>query len=297
MVFAQEEEQNLPYGRFIRDSVMLGEEIQYTLRYEHSPEEEVLFPDSTFNFEPFELLHKKNFNTRTLGNVSIDCVIYSLATYEIDSVYELGLPVLRRGSEKTDTLYAYLDGVFLKEMIPVVSDTTTVIVDANFLDLKTQFNTPMLVLILGFLLLAVMVFYAVFGNKFRENWRKKKIQKHYNNFRSQFDIYLEKELDSKTTEEAVAIWKAYLSKVSHQDIQPLTSKETGKILKSDQLEKKLKILDRVIYSGFGGEEAKPVLKYLNEIATKGYAYEMVNNPDKPPFVLDMTVEVEVQEKK
>ncbi|ANQ50347.1 hypothetical protein MY04_2979 [Flammeovirga sp. MY04] len=291
VVNAQSEDQNLPYGRFFGDSIMLGEEIKYSLRYEHPPEEEVLFPDSTYNFAPFELLSKQNFNTRTLSNVSVDCVVYSLATYEIDSVYELGLPVMKRAEGTTDSVFATLDGIFLREMIPVVSDSTKIIADVNFLDLETQFNTPLLLIILGSIVVLALLFLLIFGKRIKEGWRKKKVQKQYDAFKLSFDKYLQQDMDSKLTEDAVAVWKAYLSKAIKIDIQPLTSKETGKALHSEELEKHLKVLDRVIYSGQGGEEAKPVMKYLDEIATKGYAHAMVNDPVKP-FEIEMNVVVQ-----
>ncbi|NLR92954.1 DUF1444 family protein [Flammeovirga agarivorans] len=287
-----QDEQELPYGRFSTDSIMLGEEIKYTLRYEHNADDEVLFVDSTYNFTPFELLNKEFFPTRSVNNVSIDCVIYTLATYEIDSVYELGLPVLIAENGTTDSLFAHLDGVFFKDLIQVLPDTAKVIADVNYVEVQREFNYPYLMIFIGIIFAIALIVVFGFGGKIREHWRKKKVQKAYDTFISSYKSYLGKELSSSETEDAVALWKGYLAAATNLEIQALTSKEIGKVLVSKKLEEQLKLLDRVIYSGSGAEEAKPVLKKLQNIANKGFAYALANEKDKAFILLEDDFEKE-----
>ena len=64
------------HGRFESDSVSIGEEVPYTLAARYSRNQQVLFPDSSFSFAPFEFSRKKYYTTKTSGTTSYDSVVY-----------------------------------------------------------------------------------------------------------------------------------------------------------------------------------------------------------------------------
>lgn len=278
-VIGQEEEQKLPYGRFNTDSIMLGQEIQYTLRYEHSPEEEVLFPDSTYNFTPFELLDKEYFSTRTLNNISVDCVIYTLSTYDIDSVYELGLPVWRIQQGEKDSVLANLDGLFFKDIIPVLPDSAQLYATVDYMPVHQEFNYPYLMIFIGVLIVLALIVVIGFGGKIKEYYRKKKLLSRYDQFLQSYTFHIEGEMSVSNIEESVVLWKSFMASVIGIPMQAMTSKEAGNALHSKELEGQLKILDRVIYAGQGIEEAQSVLQELKEWAKQGQEY-VLEKPEK-----------------
>ncbi|KXX67724.1 hypothetical protein [Flammeovirga sp. SJP92] len=273
-VVVGQEEENLPYGRFSTDSIMLGEEVKYTLRYEHSADAEVLFPDSTFNFAPFELLDKTYFPTRTTNGISVDCVEYTLSTYDIDSVYELGLPVWVYNQGEKDSIVANLDGIFFKDLIQVMPDSAQLYANVDFVPVHQEFNYPYLLIFIGVLVVIALVVLLGFGGKIKEYYRKKKLQKRYVQFLHNYSSHLDGDMTVNNVEESVVIWKSFMASVIAIPIQAMTSKEAGLALHSKELEAQLKVLDRVIYAGQGEDEAKAVLEGLKEWAKQGQEYAM-----------------------
>ncbi|NME67313.1 hypothetical protein [Flammeovirga aprica] len=268
------QQDNLPYGRFNTDSIMLGEEVKYTLRYEHSSDAEVLFPDSTYNFAPFELLDKTYFPTRTTNDVSVDCVEYTLAAYDIDSVYELGLPVWVYNQGEKDSVMAMLDGIFFKDLIKVMPDSLQLYANAEYVPLEEKFNYPYYLIFLGILVVIALVVLVGFGGKIKEYFRRKKLQKRYEQFLQNYSSHLNGDMTVNNVEESVVIWKSFMSSVVDVPIQAMTSKEAGQALHSKELEGQLKVLDRVIYAGQGEEEVKDILEGLKEWAEQGQEYAM-----------------------
>lgn len=80
-----------PIGFFLKDSVKIGESVPYSLSYKDRKNRPVIFPDSLFNFSPFELLKKEYFDTQSDDINSIDSAVYYLATFEIDTVQSLSI--------------------------------------------------------------------------------------------------------------------------------------------------------------------------------------------------------------
>src|SRR5215831_2013772 len=70
------------HGKFNGDSVKIGKPIEFYLSAHYPENLNILFPDSTFSFAPFELQKKIYFPTQTKNGISKDSVIYKLATYE-----------------------------------------------------------------------------------------------------------------------------------------------------------------------------------------------------------------------
>ena len=76
-------------GSFLADSVRIGEAIPYSLTAYHSKKTDVLFPESSFSFAPFEFRSKRFFPTVTKDTISYDSVVYYLSTYEVQPVQHL----------------------------------------------------------------------------------------------------------------------------------------------------------------------------------------------------------------
>ena len=82
----------MPEGSFNKDSLKIGENLEYTLSIKYPKNSDVVFPDSLFDFAPFEFTSKVSFPTRSDSIFSFDSAIYSLTTFEIDSLQILRLP-------------------------------------------------------------------------------------------------------------------------------------------------------------------------------------------------------------
>src|SRR5882757_4821289 len=77
-VYAQEIKINVQ-AKFSGDSVKIGKPIEFYLSARYPENLNILFPDSTFSFAPFELQKKIYFPTETKNGISRDSVVYHLA--------------------------------------------------------------------------------------------------------------------------------------------------------------------------------------------------------------------------
>ena len=93
-----------PQGRFLQPSARIGEIVEYELRYRHAPGLNVIFPDSTAEYAPFEFVGKTYQPTRTRQGISLDQTTYRLRTFDLAPVQSLQLPVTILQGRDTLTL-------------------------------------------------------------------------------------------------------------------------------------------------------------------------------------------------
>jgi len=82
-----------PYGKFLSDSIKIGQPVKFSLCFKHPVDMEVFFPDSSYDYSPFEFIDKQYFPTRSDSFSSTDSVVFTLMSFEIYKVQVLTLPV------------------------------------------------------------------------------------------------------------------------------------------------------------------------------------------------------------
>ncbi len=156
-----------PQGQFLQDSMALGEEVRFSLSVSYPVDQQILFPDSTYNFYPFEFRSKKYFPTKTDSLTSYDSAVFTLASYEIEELQTLGIPVFVIKGKDSLRRFTPTDSIYLEEMIPVVSDSLSLKTDTELALTEQEFNYPLLiviVVIIGVLIVLILIF---FGKKIR----------------------------------------------------------------------------------------------------------------------------------
>lgn len=250
-VFAQEV---VVHGRFERDSVKLGEPVEYYLTASYPRHYQVLFPDSTFSFTPFEFVKKKFLATRTTNGISYDSAIYTLTTFEIDSVQFLGLPVFQVQKRDCLTYNPIADTVFFKELVGPLPDTLA----ANQLPLKANtsynpvqwlLNYPLISILVGSLLVVALIIWLIFGKRIRKYFTLKRLVRSHQAFIMQFEQSLDnlkKKFTPEHAETSITIWKRYMEELSSV---PYTKYTTREILEKEgnHLKSTLASIDRMIY--------------------------------------------------
>ena len=106
-----------PKGKFLSDSVKVGLPVKYALSYRHKATADIFFPDSSYNFTPFELVKREYFNTITDENGSLDSVVYTLISFEVSPVQELSLPVYVLTKRDCTRVFSPIDYVILNSII------------------------------------------------------------------------------------------------------------------------------------------------------------------------------------
>jgi hypothetical protein len=244
-------------GKFLLDSIRIGEQIPFTLSATYPKNADVVFPDSTFSFAPFEFQKKKFFPTTTKDSLSYDSVVYYLSTYEIDSLQSLKLPVFAIHESDCTSFYTSVDTLRLVEMVAAVPDT----VKAEALPLKTNtkyqnvkwlLNYPIILIIGGVLIVALVIVWAVFGKRIKKYFALKRLQKNHQAFLDRFNSVAEQlksDVASPKAEEALVIWKRYMENLEAKPFTKFTSKEIIEAEHNETLGFALRAIDRFIYGG------------------------------------------------
>lgn len=245
-------------GHFEADQISIGEVVPYSLTARYPRTQQVLFPDSTFSFKPFELSKKQFFATKTSGNTSYDSAVYLLTTFEIDSIQILKLPVFVLQEKDCVAVYPKPDSIFLSYRVAAVPDS----VSAEKLPLKANtayqkvkwiFNYPVFVLIGAILVITLVMVWIFFGNRIRKYFTLRKLKKEYQEFMVRFNRALERlapEFTSRKAEEVLIVWKNYMEDLEEYPYTKFTSREIVRLASDHKLEDALRTIDRGIYGGF-----------------------------------------------
>ncbi|MCH8318810.1 MAG: hypothetical protein IIA88_10020 [Bacteroidetes bacterium] len=251
--FSSNSQDYRPKGKFLKDSIKIGEPVHFSLSYTHPRDMELIFPDSNYNFSPFEFIAKQYVSlTKTDSAASKDSVVYTLISFEIDKIQYLTLPVFLFQDNRDDTIriFSNIDSVFLKELIKVLPDTVVLKENTNFQAVDLWFNYPRLMIGIGIFLVIAIVIWLIFGKQVRRKYRMYKLKKNYRKFVENFNQIRSNILSGdseKNIEKLIILWKHYLSKLEHQHYSTFTTKELLEIFKDEALNQALMDFDKAIY--------------------------------------------------
>ena len=269
-------------GRFLKPAVRVGEPLNYELRFEHAPDLEVVFPDSTAPFAPFEYAGKTFFPTQTRNGRSLDRAIYHLRTFRLDSVQRLALPVTVLKGYDTLTLAPPPATVRLRRTAPPLPFGATALPvlreDLALRPVEPAFNYPYWLAGTALLLLLAGGSATLFRQRLRRRYQTYKLGKNHIYFLTQFARHAERfELSRSTAnvERAVALWKNYLAGLENSALNSYTTSEIVAYFENDtDVRLALRTTDRVIYGNLLSEEATEVdraFQRLRGFAERRYA--------------------------
>lgn len=259
-----------PVGKFQTDSIELGRPIDYTLSYHHSPSAEVFFPDTTYNFYPFEIIRRNIFPTSTNNGVSTDSVVYTLVTFDISKNQKLGLPIYLLSKRDCTAVFSLADSVFLKEMIKTPVDSLQLKTDTKLLALSQQVNYPKILTYLLGLLGVVLIIYAFFGRFIRKQYTLFLFGRRHKDFQTNYKKFTRSTLDDVTIGKALVLWKKHLEWLEKRPYTSYTTKEIVSRLPSERLEEALREVDSAIYGGILSTQMPLAMNILLEKATELY---------------------------
>ena len=242
-------------GKFKADSVKLGEPIEFYVTAKYPSQWQILLPDSTFSFAPFDFQKKVYFPTRTKNDISTDSILYLLSTFEIDSIQTLKVPIFVVLPNDCTIYESNIDTIFFKQLVSNVPDSLS----AEKLPLRTNtaynpvswlFNYPVFSIIVGVLIIISIVVWLLFGKKIKQHYILKRLTKNHQEFIHNFDSAIEKLKSGFTPESAeysVIIWKKYMEDLVTRPYTKSTTRELESIEKNETLISALHIIDRSIY--------------------------------------------------
>jgi hypothetical protein len=246
-------------GRFQKDTVKIGERIPYSFSVHYPSSRSVVFPDSTFSFAPFELEKKTYFPTRTNHHISVDSAVYFLATYELDSVQSLSLPVFVLQRNDCTAVYTQPDTLFVNTLVKAIPESVAakdlpLKSNADYLSVHWLLNYPLLLLTGGVLIVLLIVVWIVFGRKIRRYFLLRRLNKNHQDFLQRFGRHLEKlrkESAYTEAESALVDWKKYMESLVARPYTKFTTKEILQFAADETLGQALHAIDRMVYARDG----------------------------------------------
>lgn len=263
-----------PKGGFQEDSIKIGISIPYSLSIKYPSRMDVVFPDSLYDFSPFELEGKQYFATKSDSSYSYDSAIYHLSTFEIDSIQYLRLPVFFVNAADSIPVYSDNDSVYLVELIPVLPDSIQLIENTSYFNVPSQFNYPYLLIGLAVLAVIIVVVLIVFGGKIKKYFQIRRLKKRHQKFLDKYD-HLANNINAESTieekEHTVFVWKRYLEKLEKFPVTKLTTKEISQMLQpTEEVIEALKGVDKAIYSNKKGDSLTSSFRALRTDAINRY---------------------------
>lgn len=267
-------QKNLPSGKFLTDSIELGKPFFYSLSYRHSPETEVFFPDTTYNFAPFEVISKRSFTSSTDQRGTLDSAIYQLISFNVVSGQTLKMPVFLFNGKDSVALYTAVDSIFLKkENFKGITDTTSLEPELGLMPLSHEFNFS---IFLGYLAITLGVsvsIYWLFGKDIYKQWQLFKLQRRHIEYNRSFNRLMrntKEKNDIKDAEKAIIVWKNYLERLEKKPYATYTTREIMDNLPDEALASALKNMDGVIYGQVKSKDMNQSLEVLKAGATRLY---------------------------
>jgi len=265
---------------FFADSLKIGDVTPFYLTARYPANQNVLFPDSTFNFAPFEYDHKLYFPTETKEGISYDSVIYYLSTFEVDPIQSLSLPVFQLNPMDCTIIVSQPDSIRLQELVKNLPDTLSIKnlplkVSIAYQDVPYSFNYPVLMIVLGVLLFVSILGWLLFGKRIRQHYRLKRLHKSHQKFLETYSGQLEQirqAFSTNTTENALVHWKKYMEQLESRPYTKLTTLETTRLENNEPLGRNLHNVDGAIY----GHNTNVIesLEHLKSFANQRFAKKL-----------------------
>ncbi|MCU0353229.1 MAG: hypothetical protein MUD08_05730 [Cytophagales bacterium] len=262
-----------PHGAFLSDSVKIGLPVQYTLSLRHPPDIQVVFPDSGYRFGPFEWVGKRYFPTRTDARGSMDSVVYTFTTFNIDSVQRLRLPVFIARQRDCTAVYTDTDSLLVRQLISRSPKFMVPRTNIDYVPVLQTLDYQLILLIAGVSVLFVLLLYALFGRRIKRQYRLYRLWRGHRSFVSNYEKLRRRVRTQKepvAVENTVILWKRYMEGLHEKPYTSYTTKEITEVIDQPNLADSLQTADRAIYGNTMPDEIYGALRNLQAIAEHFY---------------------------
>lgn len=268
-----------PSASFNRDSIKLGEEVAYSLSIRYLKTRDVVFPDSLYNFAPFELNRKISFPTKSDSLFSLDSAVYFLTTFELDTVQRLNLPIFMVTDGDSLKVFGGDDSIILHHVVLTIPDSIVLIANTSYSNVNLNFNYPYLIVGVTVAILITLILFFTFGKNVKKRYLIYKLNRLHRKFVDKFNIEIhtaEQSVGSKIKpiEHLIDDWKLYMENLNKQPYTKLTTREIQLIYQDNHLNKALVCIDRAIYGGLTDKKLVDSFYYLRNASEDSFRSKM-----------------------
>lgn len=245
-IFSQEIDYNI---FFKEESVKIGDSITLISTLKYPKNIEIIQPDSSYKFIPFEFLDKIVFESSSSNNIIFDSTIYILQTFELDSIQSIYLKSYIINTSDSLEILSNTDKI---RTISLVNEKNSKTKTNTLLEkINSIFNSKKFSIITGVIFSVLVLIYLLFRKKINKYFKIKRIKSETDFFKNEFDTILSSYLntnDIKFLENLLLKWKRFMEKLSKKPYSSSTSSEISLFNKNIKSIKTLKEIDRCIYS-------------------------------------------------
>ncbi len=262
-----------PSGTFNKDSIRIGEEVVYSLSLRYPKQIDVVFPDSLYGFNPFELNAKIAFDTKSDSLFSFDSAVYYLTTFEVDTIQRLELPVFLVTKGDSVILRPGSDSVILIQVVKTIPDSIAMRENTAFSNVRLSFNYPYLVVGITALTLISLIIFFLFGKRIRKRIALYRLNRFHRKFVESFVKAIQNlnpRQDYPKLEKLLLRWKKYMEQLNKMPYTKLTSQEIKKLYPDKDLAKALRQIDGAIYGGIINNEITRSFDYLRRVSEDSF---------------------------
>lgn len=239
-------------GYFLEDSIQIGVGSPYILTSKYPSNLDIVFPDSLYDFSPYELGSKWFTTTKSTNGFSYDSAVYYLLSFEIDSTQFAQLPVYQIIGNDSLQLYPVKDSIYLQHLVSEIPDSVSVeamplIENTDYRYVNLALNYPYLVVGVIIFLLLLIAGYLIFGKSVRAWFKLRRLEKRHNKFIEKYNSLTSRSKNEDLTEKISYTWKKYLEQLESMPYTKMTTKELLSFEYMKRMESTLKSIDRAIY--------------------------------------------------
>jgi hypothetical protein len=283
-----------PLGLFQLDSLKIGEPVNFIFFFRHRAQEEIIFPDSTYNFAPFEFVSKQFFPTATAEGWSRDSVVYTLRSFSVAPVQTLSLPVYLLRQHDTLSLYSEPQEVYLKSLVVGSPNPEQLQAHTRLLPIEKRFNLAYWLIGAGIFILVLLLIWMIFGKQLIIRYRLYVLRNHHTLFINKYNAFIDqfnKSESLQTIEQAITLWKNYLTELEGNAINSFTTREIAAFYDEDEdVSTALRLFDKAIYGNIVSDKSSETIiafYLLHHFADRRYEFikdqtRNVPNPDIVP---------------
>lgn len=258
----------LPKGKFLKDSMYIGEPIRFVFSYLHPSDEEIFFPDTTFDFSPFEVKNKTIFPTITNEKGSLDSVTYELVSYSTQPIQTLRLPIVRLEANDSTQLYSFSDTIYLKHLVNDLATTAQVQSDKRLISIEEAVDYWKYFRKAFSIFLVAILVYFLFAKSIQRKYYELKFRKKHRDFSSDFRRWMRDADKPKVLNESLIAWKQHLQWLEKKPFSSFTTKEIIENIPNERLGEALREIDMAIYGGLVSPQMSFALNKLLEVANE-----------------------------
>ena len=189
--------------------------------------------------------------------------MYTLRTFSIAPVQALTLPIFVLTQNDTIQLSSPAEEINLVQLVQESISPDSLKSNTELKVIRERFNITYWLLAAGVVFLILILIWLLFGKKIIIRYRLYKLQKEHTYFINRFNAFIDQFNQSEslqTIEQAITLWKSYLTDLEGNAIKSFTTREIATYYNDDEdVSTALRLFDKAIYGNIVSDKSSETI--------------------------------------